>query len=279
MEKLKEILDKLKRYKYPSIFIVLFIVFGLFLNNIALFIISAVVMALVLIFINKDNITTMIAIGNDNSGKHDQALKMLKKQIDNNTKNATAYAYYGNALLLEDKADLAIPILEKGLTLKYNTIIHKNLVLSLSSCYWVKGDIKKSIELLENLKSVYAYLNASVLATLGYLYLLDDNTDKAILNTELALDDNPDSSSALDNMGQIEFKLENFEKAKEYFEKALVIKENLVDSLYYLGCIYINENEKEKAKSYLEKALNGNFSVMNTVTKEMCEEKLKDCES
>ncbi len=279
MNKFDDILYKLKKFKYPSIYILFFIVFGMILNNVLLLITVCVLFTIFLLFLNKDNILTIIAIGNYNSGKSSEALVMFKKLIDNNTKNATSYAYYGNTLLLEEKPNEAIPYLEKGLTLKCDSIIHKNLVLTLSSCYWVLGDIKKAISLLEELKAKYSYLNHSVLATLGYLYILENDLDKALENTNLALLDNENSSTALDNMGQIELKKNNIESAKEYFEKALLIKEDLVDSIYYLGVIALMENDKNskiEAKKYFEKALTCNISVMNTVTKEEILEKLEE---
>lgn len=278
MDKFKEILDKLKMYKYPSLYILLFIVCVMFMNSILMFFILSILLSAILILLNKDSVLTTIAIGDENSGRHQQALNSLEKLVKRNTKNATAYAYYGNMLLMDGNPKEAIVILEKGLTLKCNSIIHKNLVLALSSSYWVDGDVKKGIALLEDLIAQYSYINHHVYSTLGYLYLLDNNIEDATKYTSLALEDDETSSSALDNMGQIKFTLGEYDEAKDYFKKALAQRDNLADSLYYLGVIYLNEDTKDltQAKNYLERARACNVSVMNTITDEMIEAKLQE---
>ncbi len=269
-------LDKLKKYKYPTIYIILFIIFAMILKSTFLFIMASIVFSLLLLLIKKDAAMTTVAIAYANGGKIEESTKILTKLISKNTKYAPCYAFYGNTLLLDNKPLESIPILEKGLTLKPDSTTYKTLNLVLSSCYWVTGDIKKAINLLEDLQKKYDYLNSNVLATLGYLYLLDDNTDLARKTSLLALEDNESSSSALDNLGQIEFKCSNPTLAKEYFNKALDIKENLVDSLYYMGLISIDEENYDQANFYLNKAKLCNFSVMNTVTLEMVNEKLAE---
>jgi len=63
-------------------------------------------------------------------------------------------------------------------------------------------------------------------------------------------------------------------KAKEYFEKALYYKENMVDSLYYMGVISEAEGDKEKAIDYLTRASKCNVSSLNTVTLEQIKAKI-----
>ncbi len=281
MKIINSIKEKIIVYKYPSLYILLFAVCIMFFNNLALFLISSVILSVALIFINKDAVRSTIAIGHYNSGKQEDAKKIFKSLVDNNTKNATPYAYYGNILLLEENQKEAIEVLEKGMLLKSNPLIHKNLALALSSSYWVNGEVPKAITTLEELKTKYGYLNHNVYATLGYLHLINDNLEKAIENTNLALMDDPKSATALDNMGQIELKRNNIEKSKEYFNEALEIKSNLVDSVYYLGVIEMLDKTKENAisaKKYFEKALECSISVMNTVTKQDIEDRIAECD-
>ncbi len=280
MNFLNNIKDKIKTFKYPSMYLVVFAVCILVFNSLTLFFVFSVILSAVLIYLNKDAAYATVGVGNYNSGKVEEGIAIFKKLVDKNSKNGISYAYYGNHLLLQEKPSEAIEVLERGLKLKKDPIIHKNIVLSLSSCYWFIGDVKKAIELLEDLKKQYGYLNHAVLATLGYLYFLDDNMEKALENTNLALIDDPKSSAALDNLGQIAYKQGNVEKAIEYFNEALEIKPNLVDSLYNLGLIELHKNTTEstlKAKEYFEKALTCSITVMNTVTESEIKEKLEIC--
>lgn len=273
MEKFK---DTLKKYRYPSIYLLIFFIFTFVYPNLFLLILSFLVFTFILFLMYKDNITTTFAIGKNNSGDTETAEKILQKLIDEDTKNATSYAYYGFMLLNSNKIDDAINVLEKGLTKKPNTIIHKNICLSLASAYWLKGDYKKGISILEDLQKQYDYVNDSVLSTLGYLYFLDGNLEKAKETSHLALQDNPECSAALDNLGQIALKEGNLDKAKEYFEKALNIKDTLIDSLYNLGIVYEKQGNIEEALECFEKAKLSSCSVFNTVTHDMVLQKIEE---
>lgn len=274
-EKFDKIKQNLKRYKFPTLYILLFLCFGLIYPNTFLLVLSILIVTVFLIFYYRDNIITMTAIGSNNSGDPEKAERIFKKLVDKNSTHATLYAYYGNMLLLDNRANDALPILEKGMSLKHDTIIDKNLALALSSCHWVLGDIKTAIKYLEDLQQKYDYINDSVLATLGYLYLLDEQVDNARKTTMLALEENPLSASALDNMGQIELHEKNYETAKECFLKALDVNPKLIDSVYYLGVVYEKEEDYQKALEYYNKALECNCSVLNTVNMDMIHESIK----
>ena len=79
----------------------------------------------------------------------------------------------------------------------------------------------------------------------------------------------------LDNMGQAYYRLANDkERAREYFEKAHEINPAQIDTLYFLSRYDIEEGKIQDAIEKLETALQGNFSVLNFCTKEMCENDL-----
>jgi tetratricopeptide (TPR) repeat protein len=80
------------------------------------------------------------------------------------------------------------------------------------------------------------------------------------------LEDTPEHAPAWDNMGQIYYHKGNGDKAKEYFEKALGYRENMVDSLYYMGLIAKDEGDIKTAVDYFTRALDCNVTALNTVT-------------
>ena len=206
-------------------------------------------------------------------GNEEAALKFLKTAVNRNTKSPAAHHNYALLLMRGGDGRTALETLEKALTLNPKLITEKNIRLAIGSCYWVTGDINAAIETLEDMRNRYEYVNAHVLATLGYMYHLSGDEDKALDLTNKAIEDSPEYAAAWDNLGQIYFSRNDMIKAKDAFETALSHKPGLADSNYYLGLIFENENP-EKAREYFEKAANCKITALNTVTKEQIEAKL-----
>lgn len=268
MKTLEIVINNLRGYKYVIPYILIFIVFGFIYKSPTLMIISTVALSIGIAIVFKDRFIAMYAIGKSATGDNKTAEISFKKLIDRNTKNSTVYLYYANIQLLKNDPDSAILYVEKGLKYKHDDIVHKNLMLVLSSSYWVKGDIDKAISILEDLRVKYEYVNFNVLATLGYLYFLKGDMVKAREISMHAIEDNESSSSAYDNLGQIDLSENNLESAKEHFLKALSFKENSIDSLYHIGILYEKEGDFENAMDSFEKAKTCVCSVVNTVTLE-----------
>ena len=199
--------------------------------------------------------------------------KLLRAAIERNAKSPAAHHNYAILLVREGDGETALAVLNRALTFRLKVITEKNIRLTVASCYWVMEDIDKAIETLEDMRVRYEYVNVHVLTSLGYMYFLRGETDKALEFTNLALEDAPDNGAAWDNLGQIYFSLNEAEKAKEAFETAVSHKPDLPDSNYYLGLIAENEDDGEKALEYFSKAMECGLSALNTVTKEQIEEK------
>lgn len=101
--------------------------------------------------------------------------------------------------------------------------------------------------------------------------------NKAIEFGKEGLDYDDEDAVVLDNMGQAYYRLAgDREKAREYFEKAHEINPKQIDTLYFLSRYDIEEGRIQDAVEKLETALEGNFSVLNFCTKEMCENDLSE---
>lgn len=208
-------------------------------------------------------------------GQRERAYQFLEKAVNKNTENVNALFHWAIKLLEEGNGKDALVYLEKARKLNTMVMMNKNILLAMGSCYWVMGEIDQAIETLNSLMEKYEYVNPSVLTTIGYLYFLKGDNEKAEELTQKALKDNSEHSAAWDNMGQIYYSKGDNEKAKEYFTKALEFKSTMVDSLFYMGKIAENENNNELAKEYFEKASKCNVTALNTVKKEEIEEMLK----
>lgn len=207
-------------------------------------------------------------------GKEDLAIKCYQTAERFGGKNQYALISYGLILLKDFQPKEALIRFEKLDSLKTNKpIIDKYNKHNLGICYWKIGNLKKSIETFEKMIEDYEVQNINFLTTVGFIYLLAENVDKAFEFTNKALEEDPDHGPAFDNLGQIYFTQDKLDLAEENFLKALELKDTMVDSKYYLGLIYEQENELDKAKSYFEEAFNCNINGLNTVTPEQVEEK------
>ncbi len=191
----------------------------------------------------------------------------FEKAVKHNTHHVKALYIYALQKLQDGDGAEALKYFTLSEKYNFSPLMDKYISLSKSSCYWVMGNTDKAIELLENLISRYSYINTDVYTTLGYLYILKNDLEKAEEYTKKAIEDNDAHAPAWDNMGQIYYKKGEFEKAKEYFKKALEYKD-LPDSLYFMGLISANEGNTSPAREYFTKALSCNISALNTVTKE-----------
>ena len=73
----------------------------------------------------------------------------------------------------------------------------------------------------------------------------------------------------LDNMGQFVYRaLEDKAGAKEWFDKALALKDSQIDTLYFLSRYDEEAGDREAALEKLEKAAGGKFSPLNYCNRE-----------
>lgn len=216
-------------------------------------------------------------------GDKQKAIICFKKAIDNNTKNVLAIYNYGIIVLQDGGFEQSLQLFLKALNLNENKVkkannktifLQKNISLAIASSYWKLNEIDKAIDTLESLRKKYEYVNPNTLTTLGYFYLLKKDYEKAKEITQLALNDDECFFSAWDNMGQIYLEQNDLKNAKENFLKALSLNKNSVDSLYNLGLISQKQNNNNEALDYFYKAINCNITALNTISKEMIEEKI-----
>lgn len=207
------------------------------------------------------------------SGNVEKARKWLLKAINIGTKSPAAYLNYSVILLKEGDGETAMSYLVKARELTPKSLLDKNIMLTMGSCYYVMGRIDDAVTILEELCSKYDYVNGHVLSTLGYMYFLKEDLDKALELTNKALEDSPQLGSAWDNLGQIYYRQGQLDEAKKAFESAIAYKNDLVDSYYYLGLISEDTGNADNARLYFERAKNCKITSLNTVSVEEVNEK------
>lgn len=143
----------------------------------------------------------------------------------------------------------------------------QELLMDFAVAQYKLGELDKAVNLLE--ASHKKGPCGLTYQSLGFLYIETGDAEKALAYNQEALDYDDEDTVVLDNMGQVYYRLLNDkEKAKEYFEKAIQIKDSQIDTLYFLAQYDKEAGKTKEALEKLEKALDGRFSPLNFATKE-----------
>ena len=149
----------------------------------------------------------------------------------------------------------------------------QQLLMNYAVAQYKLGEMEKALQLLE--RSHQKGACGLTYGALGFLYIEAGLADKALAYNLEALDYDDEDPVILDNLAQTYYRLLNDkEKAREYFEKALEFKEGQIDTLYFLSLYDEEEGKYAAAAEKLEKALEGRFSPLNYAHKARVEETL-----
>lgn len=106
--------------------------------------------------------------------------------------------------------------------------------------------------------------------------LWQEGIEKALAFEQEAAEYDEDDAICLDNLGQFYYRvLQDKAAAKQWFDKAIEIKEGQIDTLWFLSRYDLDNGNKAAALEKLEKALEGRFSPLNYVTKADIEAEIK----
>ena len=148
------------------------------------------------------------------------------------------------------------------------------LFVNYSAAEYKLGDVDSAIRHMESIAQKNK--TGDVYTVLGYLYIEAGDAEKALALNMEAYEYDDEDPIILDNLGQLYYRLiGDKEKAYEYFTKAIELKPNQIDTLYFLSRYDLEKGDTGAAKEKLETALEGNFSPLNYLSREMCQEELE----
>ncbi len=214
------------------------------------------------------NIKGRKALLKHQKGEIEEAKILYKEAINSGCKQPNVFLSYAILLLKNDDFEQAKQILVKAEKLPKATAGNKQEVhMYYAIAAFKLGDLEKALSLLE--RQHQRSPSGNIYSALGCIYIEIGNIEKALQINQEALDYDEEDPIFLDNMGQTYYRLlQDKAKAKPYFEKALKIKDNQLDTLYFLAQYDIEEKNYTDAREKLHKAFDGNFSPLNYTTKE-----------
>lgn len=257
-----------------GIYVILILVLGLELWVLILAYLAIIVTAY---FINRKTIMSLRGNYFYLAGRMEKARLLLQKAVDSGVKSPASHIYLALILMQEGHNTTdAFKYLDKAIELSKNPVDERSAIISKATCHWINKDAKAAIKTLEDMRASQEYTNAATLANLAFLYMVEEDLDKAMDITNQGIDDEPEHAALWDNLGQILYKQGKTEKAKEAFVHALSLRATMADSNYFLGLIHEAEGDADTAKEYFRKAAISPIGFFNTVTQEQADAKYNE---
>ncbi len=220
---------------------------------------------------NYTNLCMSKAIQQYGSGNVDAAFHWFSKAEKRgmNGQQKITYAYY---LMREGRVEQSEAILNGLLAFKLSPEI-KNSAKSNHAILLMKtGRLDEAREELEEIFPTFRTSN--VYGSLGYLYILGDDMEKAKEFNLEAYDFNKENAVILDNMVQLYTKLGDYETAYQYATELMEKKPIFIEAYYNAAVVEKELGKLEDAKAHLEHAFTIRPTFLTTVSHEMLQELL-----
>ncbi len=188
-------------------------------------------------------------------GKHDRAIEAAREARAAEPNDPKSLLWLGVVLSQTGHDDEAIPLYEDLLKrFVSDEEVIKRARSGLSTCYVNKGDMARGEGELETLLQKYPD-DAGVNNDLGYLYAdQGKNLEKAEAMIRKALDEDPENTAYLDSLGWVLFKRGKAKEALEPLEKAAKGKSLDITICEHLGDVLFRLQDYGRAKEYWQKA-------------------------
>lgn len=212
-----------------------------------------------------------------NKGNVQEAIDWLGKAYKTGSAKASVACTYGYMLLKYGNLEEALSIFTQLLTSsKLSDEDRFNIQSNYALALWKKGQLDDAISLLE--KVISKFKNTNNYGSLGYLYILKGDLDKALKFNLEAYDYNNTNGIILDNLGETYYLLDDLENANKIFTELMALNPKFPEAYYDYALVYEKMGNKEKCIEYLKKAMQYKPNFLSAITSEDIENKLKEME-
>ncbi len=199
-------------------------------------------------------------------GNTDKALTWFERACKSGKASPRIVTSYAYLLLKSGNIPESGNVLNNLLSTKLNQDDRMYAKSNLALVLWKKGELDNAISMLEEV--IETYKTSVVYGSLGYLYILKGDMDKALdFNTE-AYQYNSSNTVIQDNLGQVYYLRKEYDKAIEIYEKLMQSNPSFPEAYYNYGLVLSKKGEYQKAFDMAKKACNYKLSFLSTVSKE-----------
>lgn len=219
------------------------------------------------LFPNEFAVNLILGLSLAQQNKTLESKDFLAKAVELNPSDINSLSAYGFALSQLNETDKAIEYLNRALKIDPNNV---NVIGQLGLLY-------NNLEKMAESDSLYEFAlqidPQNALINNNYAYSLSERDlqlDRALKMIEIAMAADSSNSSYLDTYGWIWYKLEDYNKAHYYIQKAISIDgEGNAELMEHMGDVLFMLGKKEDALEYWKKALeldSSNESLKNKVS-------------
>lgn len=224
------------------------------------------------------NIIGNKALTAHSKGDYDKATQLYEEAYAKGMDKPRLLRGYSVLLIRTGQFDKALDVLKRmeklpALTARDKADIHVNYAIIL----YKKDRLDRALEILED--EFRHMKNSSMYSIIGYLKIEAGDAEAALAFNQEALEYDDSDAVFLDNLAQTYYRLlGDKQTAKTYFDRAIAIKPNAIDTNYFLALYDMEAGDNEKARERLETSRRGFFSPLNYATPQMIEERLSEIE-
>ena len=218
------------------------------------------------------------ALASHGKGEYEKAIAQYDEGYKKGMDKLRMLKSYSTLLIRYGRFDDALEVLKKmermpGITPKDKATMHMNYAIIL----WKKGHIDRALEILED--EFRRVKTGTMYSIIGFLKIEKGDAEDALAFNKAALEYDDEDPVLLDNLAQTYYRLlDDKQTAKEYFDKAIAIKEDAIDTNYFLALYDIEAGDIESARKRLRVAREKFSSPLNYASAERIDALLAELE-
>ena len=262
--------------KFPiKIVASLAVVFFSFLYNPTLGKVVLGVFIVYMLFSNRYIFYEVFATKAYKKGDMEKAISLFEK-ASKSTQNPRPKISYGYLLLKIGELDKASQVFKEMIDSDMDEDSKIKAKSNYALVLWKKGELDSAINLLEEVLSEYT--STVVYGSLGYLYILKGDLEKAVEFNKEAYDYNDSDPIILDNLGNAYYLTGELSKSKEIYKELMNLNPQFPEAFYNYSLLLKKLGKLDEALDYMKKANNFNLSFLSNLTKTDIEKQLKEIE-
>ncbi len=231
---------------------------------------AAIGVGIIFMFFKRSSIIAQFASVAAIKGNNSKALKLYRFADKIGKMNYNASVNYGYFMLKNGYIKDARIVFNQAAMNKKISSVQKQQIKSLQALVvWKEGRIKDAIEMLEEVTK--EYVTSMTYQSLGLLYILNRDKEKALKYCLEAYEYNSDDNVILDNLAEAYALCGETEKAFKTYEKLLARNPHFPDAYYGYGILLMQNGRREEGIDYIGQSLTKKFSFLSALPRERVE--------
>lgn len=248
------------------------VVIAAFIYYIWLGVIIVVIWTGIAVYQNRFILYATKANAAHSKGQYDECIQWLEKAAKVPGCQRKYIITLGYLYLKHGEVEKAESIFESMLKQRLTHPEQMDIQSNMALMMWKKGNLDGAIALME--ETFQKYKTTNVYGSLGYLYILAGDLDKALAFNQEAYDYNDSNAVILDNLGQTYVLQGNLDQALDIYTKLMGLSPVFPEAYYYYGMVLLGQGKRAEALKQFELALDKRFTYLTTVNKEQIEEEI-----